>query len=159
MQDSTKIKLEAVLKKYGLEAVDTIKKVLIANDKGDSNFIKSLSYNFKIDVDEIVLNINLNDYWVFIQLGRKPNSKIPPKQPILNWMKRKGIDEKYEFPIRRKIGLFGIKPINIVGFLINDNTKFKDNLLKDIRNVLGYEMKATISDAIKDFNEKKMSSL
>jgi hypothetical protein len=40
--------------------------------------------------------------------GRAPGAKMPPKGALLPWMRRKGIDARDEFPIRRAIGTRGI---------------------------------------------------
>jgi len=147
--------LDDVLNKYGKQAVDTVSKKLIDSGKQDSNIIKSLKYDYKVNDNHIELNINLNDYWIYIQLGRKAGGKLPPKIAIEDWMKRKNIDLKYSFPIRKKIAEFGIKPIDISSFLTNPNSEFNKSLLKDIEKVIGKGVEIKIFDSISEYNKNK----
>lgn len=41
--------------------------------------------------------------------GRRPGATMPPKGALLPWMRRKGIPDRDEYPIRRAIGKRGIK--------------------------------------------------
>lgn len=42
-----------------------------------------------------------------IEYGRKPGSKMPPKGVLLGWMRRKNIDKRLEFVLRRAIARKG----------------------------------------------------
>jgi len=60
------------------------------------------------------------DHAGYVDAGRRPGS-MPPKGVLLAWMKLKGIPAKAEFPIRRSIFLFGIKPTPFIDQSIDDN--------------------------------------
>jgi hypothetical protein len=40
--------------------------------------------------------------------GRRPGAPMPPSGVLLGWMRRHGIDERFEFVVRRAIGRRGI---------------------------------------------------
>lgn len=50
-----------------------------------------------------------NPYAPFVEDGRKPGGKLPPKGALVAWMKRHGMDPKREFVLRRAIARRGIK--------------------------------------------------
>lgn len=61
---------------------------------------------------DLVFDIILNDYLVYIENGRRKGAKMPPVEPIVNWCKKNGIptDNSTVFLIRRAISRDGIKP-------------------------------------------------
>lgn len=44
-----------------------------------------------------------------VEFGRKPGSKMPPKGVLLGWMRRRNIDPKKEYVLRRAIARKGTK--------------------------------------------------
>lgn len=79
----------------------------------DSNLFKQMQIN--ITLDRVV--ISMPNYAVFVDSGRKPNSKMPPVSDILNWIRRKNISvpnmftkESFAFAIAKSIAKKGIKP-------------------------------------------------
>ena len=59
------------------------------------------------------LQIFAEDYFVYVDKGRKPNSTPPPIAPIKEWCKQKGIDEGIAYAIAKSIGKNGIPATNI----------------------------------------------
>ncbi len=61
---------------------------------------------------DLIFDIILNDYLVFIEKGRRKGAKMPPVEPIVRWAKSKGIptDNSTIFLIRRAISRDGIRP-------------------------------------------------
>ena len=55
-----------------------------------------------------IYELVLPGYAQWVEVGRKPG-KMPPSDPINKWLKRKGINLKYSYPIRRSIGEKGLK--------------------------------------------------
>ena len=53
------------------------------------------------------------EYFIFVDDGRKPNSKPPPIAPIKKWCSQKGIDEDLAYAIAKSIGRKGIPATNI----------------------------------------------
>lgn len=65
--------------------------------------------NFKLEIDNqaISLDLLLEDYWKYIEYGRKPG-KQPPIRNIQNWIKVKRILPTINpYLIARKIGRYG----------------------------------------------------
>lgn len=67
----------------------------------------------------ITLYAELAPEWKWVENGRKPGGKFPPRQAILNWMKIRNIlprgpkpisQESLAFLIQRKIAVKGIAP-------------------------------------------------
>lgn len=61
---------------------------------------------------DLIFDIILNDYLVFIEKGRRKGAKMPPVKPIEDWAKKHGIptDNSTIFLIRRAISRDGIRP-------------------------------------------------
>lgn len=104
-----RIKLQRNLKKQ-LEVV--IEKVLRDVELQDSRLADRVEIEAKFN-DELIAQIMLPDYAVFIDRGRKAGSTPPPVSAIQAWMKRKGIAEgnlSVAYAIAKSIGQKGIQP-------------------------------------------------
>lgn len=91
-----------------------------------------------VDGNEIIINLLLNDYVVYVEGGRK-SPKFPPVEPIVRWAKRKGLptDNSTIFLIRRSIAEKGIQPRPFMNTVFQDmeqqmDSKFYDKLLESI---------------------------
>ena len=90
------------------------------------------------------------DYFPYVNMGRQAGKKMVPIQPILEWIKIRGVRFRNEqgrfkkggnlsmaFAIQRNIFKFGIKPANIydkgLGGLENMFADFPRNLPPDLR--------------------------
>jgi hypothetical protein len=106
------------------------------------DLINSLDYEIDdTDPNAIVLYFTAVDYAVFVNNGRKPNSKLPPEAPIKKWAKLKGIPERLVFPIRRSIAIKGIRPTNF--FTVSTTRRF-GAMQKEIAKAIGDEIKNQI---------------
>lgn len=89
----------------------------------DANATGALSRTAKTDVEingpMITVYAELEPEWKWVEYGRKPGGKFPPKQAILNWMKVRNIlprgpkpisVDQLAFLIQRKIAVKGIAP-------------------------------------------------
>jgi hypothetical protein len=76
----------------------------------NSQIYKTLSVRATNDGD-LIFDIILNDYLVFIENGRRKGAKMPPVEPIVRWARSKGIptDNSTIYLIRRAISRDGIK--------------------------------------------------
>lgn len=76
----------------------------------NSQIYKTLSVRATNDGD-LIFDIILNDYLVYIENGRRKGAKMPPVEPIVRWCKQKGIptDNSTIYLIRRAISRDGIK--------------------------------------------------
>ena len=80
------------------------------NTLTNSDIYKTLSVRATNDGD-LVFDIILNDYLIYIENGRRKGAKFPPVEPIVKWCKKKGIptDNSTVFLIRRAISRDSIK--------------------------------------------------
>ena len=78
---------------------NSIKKVSVKNSKG----------NFK-------LTLNLEEYWKYIEYGRKAGAKMPPIKEIRKWIEKKNIIPR---PIKLKSGKEYSPTRNTLAFLIS----------------------------------------
>mgnify|MGYP000270826820 CR=1 FL=1 len=116
---------------FGFQLVNELKAELFKAGKDASGtVIKTMRHNVKAE-----------DYFRYIDKGRRPGSKMPPVEPIVKWLKLRGIDEKLQFPIRRKIAERGIKALNILAPTVRKVTvEFLPNYGKEMAHLIGVRM-------------------
>ena len=97
-----------------------------------SDIYKSLSVRATHDGD-LVFDIILNDYIVFIESGRRKGAKMPPVEPIIRWARSRGIptDNSTIFLIRRAISREGIRPRPILQYVFEEVDREWDEKLAD----------------------------
>ena len=97
-----------------------------------SDIYKSLSVKATNDGD-LVFDIILNDYLVFIESGRRKGAKFPPVEPIVKWARKKGIptDNSTIFLIRRAISRDGIQPRPVLQYVFDEVDREWDDSLAD----------------------------
>ena len=98
----------------------------------NSNIYKTLSVKATNDGD-LVFDIILNDYLVFIESGRRKGAKFPPVEPIVKWARSRGIptDNSTIFLIRRAISRDGIKPRPFMAHVLEEIDREWDEQLAD----------------------------
>ena len=86
----------------------------------DSELYKTLKVESRNDGD-IVFDMMLNDYLVFIESGRRAGAKFPPVEPIVRWARQRGIptDNSTIYLIRRAISRDGIKPRPFLSYIFD----------------------------------------
>lgn len=110
---------------FGQKIVDNYKAELAACNYQDGQLYRTLSYSVKMDNSSWLISISLEEYWKYIEYGRRPG-KMPPVSAIENWIKVKQILPRpitlksgksvvptipqLSFLIARKIGRDGIRP-------------------------------------------------
>lgn len=105
--------LENKLAEIGAEVREKYKAKLKANGVyATGKLFNSVDFKLTIKDGEIELHFIALDYWINIEEGRKPNSKMPKVEEIRKWMITRGIPDKpgLAFVIARSIGKKGIKP-------------------------------------------------
>lgn len=116
----------------------------------------SVDYRLEVLEEHIYLYFKAEDYYIHIEKGRKPNSKMPPIEVIRKWMITKGIPDKpgTAFVIARSIGIKGIKPkpfLREAKVEIKEyETQFKDALLLDVEKYIDKNIKGKIKAEIKN---------
>lgn len=109
-----------VLYEYGEAVRDIYKDRLLADGKrATGKLIKNVQAFVAYEGTEAVVYLQLEDYWKYVENGRKPG-RWPPRQKILDWIRIKPIlprpnengklptQEQLAFLIQRKIGTKGI---------------------------------------------------
>jgi len=98
----------------------------------DSDLYKDLKVVARDDGD-IVFDLMLNDYLVFIESGRRAGAKFPPVEPIVRWAKKRGIptDNSTIFLIRRAISRDGISPRPFMSYIFEEMDERWDNEWSD----------------------------
>ena len=98
----------------------------------NSNIYKTLSVKATNDGD-LIFDIILNDYLVFIESGRRKGAKFPPIEPIVKWARSRGIptDNSTIFLIRRAISRDGIKPRPFMAHVLEEIDREWDEQLAD----------------------------
>jgi len=97
------------------------------NTLTNSDIYKTLQVRATNDGD-LVFDIILNDYLVYIENGRRKGAKMPPIEPIITWARKHGIptDNSTIFLIRRAISRDGIRPRPFMANVFDDITKAWD---------------------------------
>ena len=114
----------------------------------NSNIYKTLSVKATNDGD-LIFDIILNDYLVFIESGRRKGAKFPPVEPIVKWARSRGIptDNSTIYLIRRAISRDGIKPRPFMAHVLEEiDREWDEQLADELFNKI-------ISEIDKFFNE------
>lgn len=131
---------KAVLEIFGKETIAKLMSQIKSMDKvASGKLIGSLDYRLKNFITGFQLEFEGVPHAINVLQGRKAGRFVPVKA-LQDWMKIRGIDLKYTFPINRKIFKFGIKPANFINDVINNNSinslvnKLEDNYQKELEN-------------------------
>ena len=115
------------LNDFGQKIVENYKAELEACNYQDGQLYRTLSYSVKMDNNSSwLISISLEEYWKYIEAGRRAGAKMPPVSAIENWIKVKQIIPhsmtlksgktviptipQLSFLIARSIGRRGIAP-------------------------------------------------
>ena len=108
----------------------------------DSDLYKTLQVKSTTDGD-VVFDLMLNDYLVFIESGRRAGAKFPPVEPIVRWARKRGIptDNSTIFLIRRAISRDGIRPRPFMQFVLEEiDTSWDDGWANKIFKIITEEL-------------------
>lgn len=100
-----------VLERWGFQLVEDMKAAIdtaIAADGGgqSSKLSGSVKYEVKRSIEGYTFSLSMNDYWKFVEDGRKPG-KAPPPKAMLEFVKRRHI--KVDISTRKKKVLKSIR--------------------------------------------------
>ena len=73
------------LTEFGQKIVDNYKAELQACNYQDGQLYRTLSYSVKTDNSSWLISISLEEYWKYIEYGRRPG-KMPPLDVIEKWI-------------------------------------------------------------------------
>lgn len=108
-----------------------------SNTLNNSQIYNTLSVKATNNGD-LIFDIILNDYLVFIENGRRKGAKMPPIEPIVRWAKSKGIptDNSTIYLIRRAIARDGIKARPFMAHVMEEMDREWNGLADEIFNVI-----------------------
>lgn len=117
-----------LLNNIGARIVELTQDKLRKQGLSESSIITNISYDVEEINEEYELVIRTPEYAINIDKGRRKGAKMPPKKPIEDWMKAKGIPMRASFPIRRAISIRGIKPRPFLDTIVNNIANIEDIL-------------------------------
>lgn len=139
---------------YGDSVVKEMKtRLRRAGKTATETLYDSLAYEVLTEGQVFELDFLMEDYGDFVDKGRNGklkrwrkdgsnNPKFPPRRHIRQWMRVKGIDEKFEYPILRKIGLYGIAPTN---FFTISTTRRAAKFYQDVEKAMAKDIENFIT--------------
>ncbi len=138
---------------FGEELVKELKFQIANKDKfATGNLADSMFHEVRQSGGKTVIMVFAADYFRFVDKGRRPGAKMPPKEPIVKWLRVRGIPVRLEFVIRRSIAKKGIKGIFIINPTIKKITAdFLPKYSKQLANLVGVTM---INDIYSKTNTK-----
>ena len=110
------ITLKEAIERFGAEIVDIATDLIKNEPKVNTGRLRDSLSRRVLDTamgTRYTLQIFAEDYFVYVDKGRKPNSTPPPVAPIKEWCRQKGIDEGLAYAIAKGIGKNGIPATNI----------------------------------------------
>ena len=125
--------LRKVLSDYGTYFIDLARKYLGQNGSYASGTLgDTMTFEVKIDDERMAVGVEMEDYWQYVEYGRKPG-KQPPVERIMEWIK--------------------VKPIKIKPYTYTPSIKSLAFLIqRSIKEDKGY---APPQSALQDWIEKK----
>lgn len=155
--------LETFLIEYAIKFENMWKEKVIENGLYATD---NLYNSFKIDVDvyegKYEVEIDMASYWKYVENGRKPNSKFPPPNVILDWIKAKPImpksnngitptEKQLAYLIGRSIAKNGITAKPILKETTDAlNEEFMNGVNKALQKDINVHIKQTIKNITKN---------
>lgn len=86
---------EDVFYKYKSEIIEALRNNLIEKDKDQpGNLIQSIDVTIEEEGTKLTFELQMEDYWKYVDEGRKPGAKMPPQKAMLDFIKVRGIRPK-----------------------------------------------------------------
>jgi len=138
---------------YGDALVEELKFKLANKDKfATGNLVDSMFSEAAGADGKAVVRVFAAAYFRYVEVGRSPGARMPPEEPIRQWLRVRGIDESKQFVIRRAIARRGIKGVHIVNPTIEEiNQRFLPKYSKQLANLVGVTM---VNDVFSQTNTK-----
>lgn len=149
--------IKNALLNYGDEIVELMKQRLQQGRKvASGDLINEMNSYVEEEDEKAFLYLDIPSYARYVDEGRKPNSKMPPEQPILEWMTQKSIiskksEKQTAFAIRKMIGIRGIKSFPFLD-IWDLHVEELEELIED---AAVEDLEEAIDEYIKDFNKNK----
>lgn len=123
-------------------------------DGGVSTSRKPIRAIVEFNGDQLLISFELNDYWKYVEYGRKPG-KMPPVDSIADWIKIKRIipepingkipdTKQLAFMIARKIGREGVEGKHVINKTVYTNEM--ESIITDIKKEIMNQLKQQFID-------------
>jgi hypothetical protein len=89
-----------------------IKKGIESNGGNDSRLAASIRFYYGDKGGLPIFKLAMNDYWEYVNNGRRPNKKAPPSAVIERWLKLKGVTNPQKILLDIEIKHKGISQKN-----------------------------------------------
>ena len=86
---------EDVLYKYKASIIDALRQNLIEADKDTpGKLIQSIDVHVFEKENKLTFELEMEDYWKYVDEGRRKGAKMPPQEAMLEFIKARGISAK-----------------------------------------------------------------
>lgn len=121
-----------VLLKYRSTIIDELRQNLIALDKDQpGKLLQSIDIKVKQEGSLLVFTLSMEDYWKYVDEGRRAGSKMPPISAMLEFIKVRGIKPNNikQVKVKNKTVRKAVKQVN------------RDNALKQVAFAISKSIK------------------
>lgn len=150
--------LRKVLERYADAWIKNAEANLMENDSNASGQLQRSMKLDKIVIDEkqMRVTVELEDYWYYVENGRKAG-KMPPIQPIIEWIDNKPVPPKVEgltvkqqaYAIARGIGKNGTQPRPFFKKAVEQTWKqFKDEIAEAVQTDVNDYIEKIVLDGV-----------
>jgi len=120
---------------FAQQVVDLQKNFLVSNGKiASGDLVNSIGYELTEGQRGFSISFLADDYYEFVDQGRRAGAPFPPPEPIAKWIREKKIRprdgvtvEQLTYLISRAISRDGIKPTPFIEASQNAIFKFSEN--------------------------------
>lgn len=144
----------AVLEEYAVAVRNAYQDRLIRGNKiATGELVNTAETVISTEAGRVLVQLSLEPYWKYVEHGRPPGGKFPPRQAIIGWIQAKPILPKPDargklptvqslaFLIGRKIAVEGIPATNALAAAVEGQTalweeRIRAALAEDFRDVI-----------------------
>lgn len=170
MADGKFISVSSILKDYGLKIINALKKNLEGHT-ASYKLQQSIDFSVSIFGSVYTMSIQMEDYWRYVEFGRR-KGKFPPPDSIIKWTAQRGfsinqvaaqfgrkgkvnresVRKQLAFLIGRKISRFGTPATHFASKTLGMDfiqtgaltAPVWFNLLNDLREAIGKEVQIQV---------------
>jgi len=149
-------RIKSSLLKYGKDISKEMKQKLTdGNKKATGSLIRSIKPYLEQDDNKYFLYLEMNKYGEYVDSGRRPGSRWPPREAIRQWIRDKNIRSQYKeeqlaFLIQRKIGVRGVEPYKFIHLWYDKMDKLNDMIEDSAKE----DLENNINELIKEYNRQ-----
>lgn len=133
---------EALLNSFAQTIVNRYRDKI--SEYASGKLYKTIDYSITSQNDSYLVTINLEEYWKFIEKGRRAGAKMPPVSAIENWIKVRKILPR---PVTLKSGKQRVPTVQQLAYVIARSIAKKGIKPRQF-------MRESIEDTMNDFNSK-----